>query len=75
MEFDSGTVDAIPDAALVARVAGDIDHRESEQRDEGDRGKLRALIEGTGFMSIDVDGGSSTGTVPTIADIEAGEEP
>ena len=34
MESDSGPVDAIPDAALVARVAGEIDHRESEQRDE-----------------------------------------
>jgi hypothetical protein len=34
MEFDNGPVDAIPDAALVARVAGDIDHSESEQRDE-----------------------------------------
>jgi hypothetical protein len=33
-DFDSGPVDAIPDAALVARVAGDIDHSDKEQRDE-----------------------------------------
>jgi hypothetical protein len=33
MEFDSGPVDAIPDAALVARVAGDIDQCDREQRD------------------------------------------
>ena len=33
MESDSGPVDAIPDATLVARVAGDIDHSDKDQRD------------------------------------------
>jgi hypothetical protein len=33
MESDSGPVDAIPDATLVARVAGDIDQSDAEQRD------------------------------------------
>ena len=44
------------------------------ERDEDDRAKLRALIEGTGFMSIDVDGGPSTETDAPTADIEAGEK-
>ena len=33
MEFDSGPVDAMPDAALVARVAGDIDQSDKDERD------------------------------------------
>ena len=33
MESDSGPVDAVPDATLVARVAGDIDHSDKDQRD------------------------------------------
>ena len=33
MESDSGPVDAVPDLALVARVAGDIHRSDSEQRD------------------------------------------
>ena len=33
MEFDSGPVDAVPDATLVARVAGDSDHSDKDQRD------------------------------------------
>ena len=32
-ECDSGPVDATPDAAVVARVAGDIDHSDKDQRD------------------------------------------
>jgi hypothetical protein len=33
MEFDSGPVDAVPDATLVARVANDIDQSDAQQRD------------------------------------------
>jgi hypothetical protein len=33
MEPDSGPVDAVPDVTLVARVAGDIDHSDKDQRD------------------------------------------
>jgi len=33
MESDSGPVDAVPDAALVARVVGDIDQSSRDQRD------------------------------------------
>ena len=33
MEFDSGPVDAVPDATLVARVVGDIAQGDSERRD------------------------------------------
>jgi hypothetical protein len=33
MEFDSGPADATPDAAVVARVAGDIDQSDKDERD------------------------------------------
>ena len=33
MESDSGPVDAVPDATLVARVVGDITQSDSERRD------------------------------------------
>jgi hypothetical protein len=43
------------------------------ERDEGDRAKLKALIDGAEFVSIDVDGGSSTQIEAPTADIEDGE--
>ena len=58
------------DVGLALRIYAQV-----MERDEDDRAKLRALIEGTGFMSIAVDGGSSTETDAPTADIEAGEEP
>jgi hypothetical protein len=45
------------------------------RRDEDERAKLRALVEGVEFVSIDVDGGSSTQTEAATADIETGESP
>ena len=33
MEFDRGPVDATPDAAVVARVAGDIDQSDKDEHD------------------------------------------
>ena len=33
MEFDSGPVGATPDAAVVARVAGDIDQSDKDEHD------------------------------------------
>jgi hypothetical protein len=33
MEFDSGPADATPDAAVVARAAGDIDQSDEDERD------------------------------------------
>jgi integrase len=57
------------DEGLALRIYAQV-----MERDEGDRAKLKALIEGAEFMSIDVDGGSSTGTEAPTADIEAGEK-
>jgi hypothetical protein len=58
------------DPGLALRI-----YRQAMRRDEDERAKLRALVEGVGFVSIDVDGGSSTRTEAPTADIETGEKP
>lgn len=58
------------DPGLALRI-----YRQAMRRDEAERGKLRALVEGVEFRPIKADGAESEKAAASAADIAVGEKP